>query len=103
MQYARFPVGKSRKNRVTDKESKGFAYLCTNLNDWGMSDIIIGRKAEQEILRQRIESKSPELIAIHGRRRIGKTYLISMIRLGFTPQAFIKERRRNNLVSSLVS
>ena len=50
MQYARFPVGKSRKNRVTDKESKGFAYLYTNLNDWGMSDIIIGRKAEQEIL-----------------------------------------------------
>ena len=39
MQYARLPVGKSRKNRVTDKESKGFAYLCTNLNDWGMSDI----------------------------------------------------------------
>ena len=39
MQYARFPVGKSRKNRVTDKESEGFAYLCTNLNDWGMSDI----------------------------------------------------------------
>ena len=39
MQYARFPVGKSRKNRVTDKESKGFAYLYTNLNDWGMSDI----------------------------------------------------------------
>ena len=41
-----------------------------------MSDIIIGRKAEQEILRQRIESKSPELIAIYGRRRIGKTYLV---------------------------
>ena len=39
MQYKRFPVGKSRKNRVTDKESEGFAYLCTNLNDWGMSDI----------------------------------------------------------------
>ena len=39
-----------------------------------MSDIIIGRKAEQEILRQRIESKSPELIAIYGRRRIGKTF-----------------------------
>ena len=39
MQYARLPVGKPRKNRVTDKESKGFAYLCTNLNDWGMSDI----------------------------------------------------------------
>ena len=41
-----------------------------------MSDVIIGRKAEQEILRQRIESNSPELIAIYGRRRIGKTYLV---------------------------
>ena len=41
-----------------------------------MSDIIIGRKAEQEILRQHIESKSPELIAIYGRRRIGKAYLV---------------------------
>ena len=41
-----------------------------------MSDTIIGRKIEQEILRQRIESKSPELIAIYGRRRIGKTFLV---------------------------
>ena len=32
---ARFLVGKSKKNRVTDKESKDFAYLCINLNDWG--------------------------------------------------------------------
>ena len=41
-----------------------------------MSEIIIGRKAEQEILRKCVESKSPELIAIYGRRRIGKTYLV---------------------------
>lgn len=41
-----------------------------------MKDVIIGRKAEQEILRQRIESMSPELIAIYGRRRVGKTFLV---------------------------
>ena len=41
-----------------------------------MADTVIGRSVEQEILRQRIESKSPELIAIYGRRRIGKTFLI---------------------------
>lgn len=41
-----------------------------------MADTIIGREAEQEILRQRIESGAPELIAIYGRRRIGKTFLI---------------------------
>ena len=37
---------------------------------------IIGRIAEQEILAQRIKSNSPELIAIFGRRRIGKTFLV---------------------------
>ncbi len=41
-----------------------------------MADTIIGKSVEQEILRQRIESKSPELIAIYGRCRIGKTFLI---------------------------
>ena len=41
-----------------------------------MAERIIGRKAEQEILRQRVESNSPELIAIYGRRRVGKTFLV---------------------------
>lgn len=41
-----------------------------------MSDVIIGRNAEKEILRQRIESDSSELIAIYGRRRVGKTFLV---------------------------
>lgn len=41
-----------------------------------MADVIIGRSVEQEILRQRINSNSSELIAIYGRRRIGKTFLV---------------------------
>lgn len=41
-----------------------------------MADKIIGRDAERKILRQRIESNAPELIAIYGRRRIGKTFLV---------------------------
>ena len=41
-----------------------------------MADTIIGREAEQEILHQRIESNTPELIAIYGRRRVGKTFLV---------------------------
>lgn len=41
-----------------------------------MADTIIGRAAEQEILRRRIESESSELIAIYGRRRVGKTFLV---------------------------
>lgn len=37
---------------------------------------IIGRISEQEILRSRTESNSPEFLAIYGRRRVGKTYLV---------------------------
>lgn len=41
-----------------------------------MADTIIGRIAEQEILRQRVDSGNPELIVIYGRRRVGKTFLV---------------------------
>ncbi|MCM1170129.1 MAG: ATP-binding protein [Bacteroides sp.] len=41
-----------------------------------MVNTVIGRKVEQEILRQRIESDTSELIAIYGRRRVGKTFLV---------------------------
>jgi AAA+ ATPase superfamily predicted ATPase len=37
---------------------------------------IIGRVREQGILRELTESKKSEFIAIYGRRRVGKTYLI---------------------------
>jgi uncharacterized protein len=38
--------------------------------------IIIGRKSEIEILNDILSSNQPELVAITGRRRVGKTYLI---------------------------
>jgi len=37
---------------------------------------IIGRKAEQETLREYLVSKRSEFIALYGRRRVGKTFLI---------------------------
>ncbi len=37
---------------------------------------IIGRQKEQELLRELIASNKSEFIAIYGRRRVGKTYLI---------------------------
>lgn len=37
---------------------------------------IVGRKKEQELLRELIGSNKSEFIAIYGRRRVGKTYLI---------------------------
>jgi len=37
---------------------------------------LIGRQGEQNLLQKAMESTSPELIAIFGRRRVGKTFLV---------------------------
>ena len=37
---------------------------------------IIGRRREQSLLRELFESNKSEFIAVYGRRRVGKTYLI---------------------------
>lgn len=42
-----------------------------------MNEVIIGRKDEMEILEQLLQSGEPELLAIYGRRRVGKTFLIN--------------------------
>jgi len=36
----------------------------------------VARKREQAVLQQALESRDPELVAIYGRRRVGKTYLV---------------------------
>lgn len=41
-----------------------------------MNESMIGRKQELKILEEALLSKSAEFIAIYGRRRVGKTYLI---------------------------
>jgi len=41
-----------------------------------MKQSITGRIAEIKILEQLLKSNQPELLAIYGRRRVGKTYLI---------------------------
>lgn len=38
--------------------------------------LIIGRNKEQQTLNDLVESKRPEFLAVYGRRRVGKTYLI---------------------------
>lgn len=38
--------------------------------------VVIGRAEEKSLLDRIISSKTPELLAVYGRRRIGKTYLI---------------------------
>jgi len=41
-----------------------------------MAEIIVGRKQELSILEEKLLSDSAEFIAVYGRRRVGKTYLI---------------------------
>lgn len=40
---------------------------------------IIGRKREIELIKNCVSSNKPEFIAIYGRRRIGKTYLVKQL------------------------
>ena len=42
---------------------------------------MIGRKKEIDILRKAYHSNKPELVAVIGRRRVGKTYLIRTFHL----------------------
>lgn len=44
---------------------------------------IVGRRKEQELLRELVLSNKSEFIAIYGRRRIGKTYLIKNLMSSF--------------------
>jgi uncharacterized protein len=37
---------------------------------------IVGRKAEQNLFTDALKSQKAEFIAVYGRRRVGKTYLI---------------------------
>ena len=41
-----------------------------------MQQILIGREQEQQLLWNALTSPKPELIALIGRRRVGKTYLV---------------------------
>ena len=41
-----------------------------------MNTLFIGRNAEKEILREALQSPEAEMVAVVGRRRVGKTFLI---------------------------
>ena len=41
-----------------------------------MTQVIIGRNQEQEQLKRCVSSEKAELVAVYGRRRVGKTFLI---------------------------
>ncbi len=51
-------------------------YICGHYADEYKNNIMIGRQNEIQILAKAYKSDKPELIAVFGRRRVGKTYLI---------------------------
>ena len=40
---------------------------------------IVGREYEQKLIRGYVDSDKAELIAVYGRRRVGKTYLVKSL------------------------
>ena len=44
-----------------------------------MQNIIIGRSTQKQELKEALISNKPEMIALVGRRRVGKTYLVSQV------------------------
>ena len=42
-------------------------------------EVLVGRKEEKQILQDAIQSGEPELVAVYGRRRVGKTYLVRQV------------------------
>src|SRR5688500_4949722 len=56
-----------RQNSLTEACFGGIYRTLTRL---------VGRQREQRILRSALESSEAELIAVYGRRRVGKTFLV---------------------------
>lgn len=52
-----------------------FIYLCAKYKTQ-MSEILIGRTREREDLEEWLKSRRSEFIAVYGRRRVGKTFLV---------------------------
>ena len=44
-----------------------------------MENLLIGRKSQIAELEEALASNKPEMIALNGRRRVGKTYLIGQV------------------------
>ena len=44
-----------------------------------MNKLFIGREKEQQLLNEYISSDQSEFIAVYGRRRVGKTFLIQHV------------------------
>ena len=54
-----------------------FYTFAATFNIYNMSSSLIGRKEEQAMLERLFNSKKSEFVAIYGRRRVGKTFLVT--------------------------
>lgn len=67
---------------------------------------LIGRNLEQRLLEQYIESPRSEFIAIYGRRRVGKTYLVTETfkdRLAFDMTGVLEGEKEDQMASFFLS
>ena len=68
---------------VTNENKRIFAakYKIHSPSEKGiiMSKLFIGREKEQQLLKEYINSDQSEFIAVYGRRRVGKTFLIQQV------------------------
>ena len=67
-----------------------------------MENILIGREHEREILLNALHSRKPEMVAVIGRRRVGKTFLIQSVyaqnmafHIAGTQDSTLKEQLKN--------
>ena len=67
----------SRKKTAFRKRYRYFfVFLQKNLKKMNYKASILGRRHEQDLIREYYESPKAELVAVYGRRRVGKTYLV---------------------------
>ena len=62
--------------------------------------MIIGRQREIEMLWECYESDEAELVALYGRRRVGKTYLVDQVfkdRITFSHRSAFSDPGRQNI------
>lgn len=67
---------------------------------------LIGREKEKELLERYIASDRPEFVAVYGRRRVGKTFLISETlkgRIDFDMTGVIDGRKEDQIASFTIS
>ena len=65
-----------KNNAVSEVVSLFFCIFSKKSKTMNYKTSILGRKHEQDLIREYYQSPKAELVAVYGRRRVGKTYLV---------------------------